>query len=125
MWRLAATTWKVLSELIVQTVPSELVHVPTRAVAALWIYATGSLDRGGVARDGDCAPRVAFAVAVKIDIERAIGPAGPDGAERVGPGAGERGLSRARISGAGVDQHQNDAGEKDFKGALCFHAIES
>ena len=95
------------------------------AVAAFWIYATGSLDGGGVARDGDCAPRVAFAVAVEIDIERAIGPADPDGAERVGPGAGEGGLSRARISGTGVDQHQNDAGEKELKGALCFHAAES
>ena len=95
------------------------------AVAAFWIDATGPLDRGGVAGDGDCAPRVAFAVAIKIDIERAVGPAGPDGAERVGPGAGEGGLSRARISGAGVEQHQNHAGEKELKGALCFHAIES
>src|SRR5437660_8523688 len=70
------------------------------AVTALWIYATGSLDRGGVAGDGDCAPPVAFAVAVKIDIERAIGPAGPDGAERVGTGVVEGSFSRARISGA-------------------------
>src|SRR5205807_9877272 len=59
------------------------------AIAAYWIYATGPLDGGGVAGDGDCAPRVAFAVAADIDIERAIGPPGPDCAQRVGPRAGE------------------------------------
>ena len=56
------------------------------------------------------------------DMEGVVGVDGPDGAERVGPCADERGLSRVRISGAGVDQHQNDAGENELNGALYFHA---
>src|SRR2546430_14288237 len=63
------------------------------AVAAFWIYATGSLDRGGVAGGGDCAPRVAFGVAGKIDNERAVGPAGPAGVGRGGPEARPGGLA--------------------------------
>ena len=56
------------------------------------------------------------------DMEGVVGVDRPDGAERIGPCADEGSLSRARISGAGVDQHQNDAGENELKGALYFHA---
>jgi len=96
--------------------------VNARPVAAFRIYAADSLNGGGVTRGSDSAPSIAFAVSVKIDVERAIGPTGPNSAERVGPCAGDGGLSCARISGASVDEHQNEAGKKELKTALDFHS---
>ena len=90
-----------------------------RGFAPFGRVTAGFLNCNGIPGYGDIAPNVALSI---DDIERVISFHRPDGAERVGPCADERGLSRVRISGAGVDQHQNDAGENELKGVLYFHA---
>lgn len=90
-----------------------------RAFASFGRVTSGFLNCNGIPGDGDIAPNVALSI---DDIERVISFHGPDGAERVGPGANERGLSRARICGAGIEQYKKNADENDLKRALDFHA---
>src|SRR2546428_3633094 len=80
--------------------------INARAFAAFRGLAARFLDCDRIARYRKITPNVAFS---SDDVEGVIGVDRPDGAERVGPRAGEGSLSRARISGAGVDQHQDDA----------------
>lgn len=76
------------------------------SIAAFRLYSAGPLKRHGIARHRVSAPRIAFAVLVKIGIERAVSLDHPNGAEGVRPCPDERRLPRLRIGSAGVQQHE-------------------
>src|SRR4029077_9545240 len=76
-----------------------------------------------VARHGVGSPRVALALVLQIDIERAIRLDHPNGPERVRPGSNKRSLSRLRIRSAGIQQYEPEADENNSrKRERCFHA---
>ena len=92
--------------------------INARTLAAFWFYASSSLECHLIAGDGPCAPRVAFAVMLKIDIEGTIGLDRPDRAERICPSAHESGLPRSRINGARAERGHDHAGKKNSKSWL-------
>jgi ATP-binding protein involved in chromosome partitioning len=97
--------------------------VNARSFATLRIYPAGTLKCNRVARDGVGSPRVALALMLKVDVERAIRLDHPNGAERVRPVSNKRSLSRLRIRGAGIQQHEPQADENNStKRELYFHA---
>jgi hypothetical protein len=97
--------------------------VNPRSFATLRIYPAGTLECNRVARDGVGSPRVALALMLKVDVERAIRLDHPNGAERVRPVSNKRSLSRLRIRGAGIQQHEPEADENNStKRELYFHA---
>jgi hypothetical protein len=97
--------------------------VNARSFATLRIYPAGTLKCNRIARDGVGSPRVALALMLKIDIERAIRLDHPNGSERVRPGSYKRSLSRLWIRGAGIQQYEPEADENNSnKRELYFHA---
>ena len=94
----------------------ELINAGT--LAAFWFHAPSSLQCHLIAGDGPCAPRVAFAVMLKIDIEGTIGLDRPDRAEGICPSAHESGLPRSRINGAPAERGHDHAGKKNSKSWL-------
>ena len=97
--------------------------VNARSFATLRIYPARALKCNRVARHGVGSPRVALALVLQIDIERAIRLDHPNGPERVRPGSNKRSLSRLRIRSAGIQQYEPEADENNSrKREMCFHA---
>jgi len=104
-----------------QGVVGPLEFVNTRTFAAFRFQAASTLERDLIALHSIGSPSVTSSMMFEIDIECAVGPDCPNGAERVGPGPNERGLSTLLEHGASGKQREGSCGHNDSERDLVLH----
>ena len=104
-----------------QRVVRPLELVDARSFAAFRFHSTGALERDLIALHSVGSPSITFSMMLKIDIECAVGPDCPNGAERVGPGPDQGGLSTLLEHGASGKQREGSCGHNDSERDLVLH----